>query len=204
MRDDLVEHTKQLDIYWRNSIFPIQDFITPESAQKHLQDARQKMGGIDVISLDIDGNDYWVLKALDLSGVSIVVCEYNPIYGATGSYTVNREDNFDRTKAHFSWLHYGMSLKAAIEIIGKQDLVFVGTNRAGNNAFFLRTEFLNKLPFSIPNLENLEPFVDWRIRESRDENKKLNYQDLIQGRMEIGDCLVIDLNEMKEIRVSEI
>ena len=204
MRHDLVEHTKQLDIYWRNSIFPNQDFITPDSAQQHLQNARQQMGGVDVISLDIDGNDYWILEALDLSGVSIVVCEYNPIYGATGSYTVKRDDNFDRTKAHFSWLHYGMSLKAAIEIMVKQDLVFIGSNRVGNNAFFIRTEFLNRLPFSIPNSKMLEPFVDWRIRESRNEEGKLDYQNLTQGRMEIGDCILIDLEEKKEIKVSDI
>jgi hypothetical protein len=204
MRDDLVKNTKELDIYWRNSIFPIQDFITPESAKTHLLNAKEKMGGVDVISLDIDGNDYWVLQELDLANVSIVVCEYNPIYGSTGSYSIVRDDNFDRTKAHFSWLHYGMSLKAAIEIMGKQDLVFVGSNRVGNNAFFIRTEFLNRLPFSIPNSERLELFVDWRIRESRDENQKLNYTSIIQGRMEIRDCVVIDLKEKKEIKVWEI
>jgi hypothetical protein len=37
MRDDLVENAKQLDVYWRNAIFPNQDFITPKSAQKHLR-----------------------------------------------------------------------------------------------------------------------------------------------------------------------
>jgi hypothetical protein len=204
MRDDLVEHTKQLEIYWRNSIFPNQDFITPESAQQHLQKARQHMGGVDVISLDIDGNDYWVLEALDLSEVSIVVCEYNPIYGATGSYTVKRDDNFDRTKAHFSWLHYGMSLKAAIDLLSNQGLVFIGSNRVGNNAFFLKDSHLKHIPFPIPNHQKLDSFVDWRVRESRDENGCLSYLSLQEAREILCDLEVINLQTEKTIKIISI
>ena len=203
MRADLVENTKELDIYWRNSIFPIQDFITPESAKTHLLNAKEKMGGVDVISLDIDGNDYWVLQELDLSNVSIVVCEYNPIYGSTGSYSIVRDDNFDRTKAHFNWLHYGMSLQAAIALMARQNLVFIGSNRVGNNAFFIRTEFLNKLPFSIPNLDALEPFVDWRVRESRDTSNRLNYLQVTEGKKAIGDCEILNLETNKIVLVKE-
>lgn len=133
------------------------------------------MGYVDLLSLDIDGNDYWVLENLDFSGISIVVCEYNPIYGSKGAYTVARNDQFDRTSEHSSWLHYGMSLMAAITLMKNNGLIFVGSNRAGNNAFFIQEHLVQGLTIEIPNLQNLEIFVDWRVRESRDKDGNLNY-----------------------------
>jgi len=95
-------------------------------------------------------------------------------------------------------------LQAAIALMARQNLVFIGSNRVGNNAFFIRNIFAEKLSFLIPNSKNLESFVDWRIRESRDKNEKLNYQNLSEARMEISECVVLDLVEMKEKKVSEI
>lgn len=60
------------------------------------------MGGVDLISLDIDGNDYWVAQALDLSSTSILVVEYNPLFGDKLPVSVPRNDKFDRTKEHHS------------------------------------------------------------------------------------------------------
>jgi hypothetical protein len=133
-----------------------------------------------------------------------VVCEYNPIYGATGSYTVKRDDNFDRTKAHFSWLHYGMSLKAAIDLLSNQGLVFIGSNRVGNNAFFLKDSHLKHIPFPIPNHQKLDSFVDWRVRESRDENGCLSYLSLQEAREILCDLEVINLQTEKTIKIISI
>jgi hypothetical protein len=204
MREDLVQKVKNLDIFWRNTIFPVCDFVTPETAKMHQEIAESKFGGIDLISLDLDGNDYWILQSLDFSNVQIVVCEYNPLYGANVACTVERNDFFDRTKEHFSWLHYGMSLRAAIDLLALSELTFIGTNRAGNNAFFVKQEFVKSLNFNLPNKNDLDEFVDWRVRESRDMTGKLSFLSKLDAIKAISECKVMDLTTSEIYSVGQI
>lgn len=204
MRDDLILEVQSLDIYWRNSIFPVRDFITPESANEHQRLAQQKLGGIDCISIDIDGNDYWVLQSLDLSNVQIIVCEYNPLYGADLACTVPENNFFDRTKEHFSWLHYGMSLRAAINLLSNIDFIFVGSNRAGNNAFFIKKNFVDLLSFELPDIGHLEDFVDWRVRESRDAHGNLSYLSKEDAITIISDCQLVNIATLESLQVKHL
>ena len=204
MRTDLKSNISRLDLNWKNEIFAFEDFITPESAKKHFEDAIELFGKIDLLSIDIDGNDYWILDSLDLSKVDILVCEYNPIYGSKAAVTILRKDDFDRSKEHPSWLHYGMSLMAAINVMERNGLVFVGSNRVGNNAFFVNKMISMKLDFKLPNKKKLDHFVDWRIRESRDNLGRLNYLSGHSRLEEISDCKVVNLKNNKLISVSEI
>ena len=204
MREDLVRNVKSLDVYWRNSIFPVRDFITPDTAKRHQEIAEQELGGVDLISLDIDGNDYWVLQNLDFSNVQLVVCEYNPLYGSTLACTVERNDLFDRAKEHFSWLHYGMSLRAAINLLAPSDLIFIGSNRAGNNSFFMKKEFVKLLNFGLPDICRLEDFVDWRVRESRDIKGNLSYLTKQEAIKVISDCKLIDITTSEFRQVGQI
>ena len=204
MREDLVQEVQSLDIYWRNSIYPVCDFITPDSAKMHQRLAEQKLGGIDCISIDIDGNDYWVLQSLNLSNVQVVVCEYNPLYGANLACTIEKNDFFDRTKEHFSWLHYGMSLRAAIDLLGISDFVFVGSNRAGNNAFFIKKNYADLLSFDLPDICQLRDFVDWRIRESRDEHGNLSYLTKEEAISIISDCKLVNIATLESAQVKQL
>jgi hypothetical protein len=204
MREDLVKKVKNLDVFWRNTIFPVCDFITPETAKKHQEIAESKFGGIDLISLDIDGNDYWVLQSLNFSNVQIVVCEYNPLYGSNTPCTVERNDFFDRTKEHFSWLHYGMSLRAAIDLLALSKLTFIGTNRVGNNAFFIKQEFVKSLDFKLPNNKELGEFVDWRVRESRDMSGNLSFLNKSDAIKTISDCKITNTTTSETYSVGQI
>ena len=204
LNNDLTTSVLNTEIYWKNQLFPVIDHITPNNALNHLKTAKNLMGGVDMLSLDIDGNDYWVLKALDLEAVSIVICEYNPIYGGEIECTIERNDEFDRVQAHYSWLHYGMSLKAALSLMRNKGFIFIGSNRAGNNAFFLKKELIHLLGITLPDENNLNDFIDWRVRESRDINGNLNYKNLQDSRKEIANCTVLDLQNSEVIRVSQI
>jgi hypothetical protein len=204
MREDLVQEVQSLDIYWRNSIYPVCDFITSDSAKMHQRLAEQKLGGIDCISIDIDGNDYWVLQSLNLSNVQVVVCEYNPLYGSNLACTVEKKDFFDRTKEHFSWLHYGMSLRAAIDLLSLSDFIFVGSNRAGNNAFFIKKNYVDLLSFDLPDIRHLKDFVDWRVRESRDEHGNLSYLTKEEAISIISDCRLVNLATLESAQVKQL
>ena len=175
LRPDLKSNCESLDIFWRSTIIPINDYVTPDNINFHIQSAKSLLGGLEIFSLDVDGNDYWILLEADLREVSLVVCEYNPLFGSTKSVTVPREDKFSREEKHYSWLYYGMSLSASIILMKKKGFTFCGSNLAGNNAFFIKNELVQHLSLEIPSTTILERFTDWRVREARDVGGRLNF-----------------------------
>jgi hypothetical protein len=180
-RKDLLDSVSNTDLKWQTSIYGITDWITPNNVNQLARHAKELIGEIDVVSLDLDGNDYWVAEALNFEGTRIVVVEYNPIFGGARSVTVPRNDIFDRTEAHFSNLYYGASLKAFIELFSRKGFDFVGTNRVGNNAFFVAQKYTNQLNLVIPDISNLTRYVDWRVRESRNEKGELTFLSKEEG-----------------------
>ena len=172
-RTDLVTEVKKMTVFWKTHIFPICEIVTPDNINDLLVFARDKMAGIDILSLDIDGNDYWVLDAAKLDKISVVVVEYNSLFGYSAEVSVPRDDLFNRKEKHFSCLYYGASLSAFIYSLSLKGFTFLGSNRACNNAFFVKNEKINAFSIEIPT--NLELFVDSRVRESRDTSGSLSF-----------------------------
>lgn len=173
-RADLLTSVRTRDLYWRTSIWPIQEWVTPVSAPGLLTRARQTMGGVDVMSLDLDGNDYWVAESLDLDSVQVVVVEYNAL-GSERAVSVPRNDHFDRRTADATWLHFGASLRAWVHLLGERGFTFLGTNRAASNAFFCSTSRLADVQLPLPGTADLSLYVDSRIRESRGPDGGLSH-----------------------------
>ena len=175
-RPDLESTVLGLNVGWRTTVEAVREWITPDNADGLLARARASFGGVDIVSLDIDGNDYWVAQSLDLTGVSVVVVEYQPLFGGTLAVSVPRDDAFDRTKMHYSWLYYGASLRAFVDLFAERGFTFVGTNRPVNNAFFVRADRLGGFPLEVPDVaSDLAEYVDVRIRESRDREGNLDH-----------------------------
>ena len=181
VRKDLLDSVSDTDLKWQTSVYGITDWITPNNVNQLARHAKELIGEIDVVSLDLDGNDYWVAEALNFESTRIVVVEYNPIFGGARSVTVPRDDMFDRTAAHFSNLYYGASLNAFIGLFSRKGFDFVGTNRVGNNAFFVAKKYTNQLNLVIPDISNLTRYVDWRVRESRNEKGELTFLSKEEG-----------------------
>lgn len=200
-RLDLITTAEKDPLIWKNHLFAVNTWVTPENIQSICKDAANKMGGIDIFSLDIDGNDYWVLDACPLDGVEIIVVEYNPLFGASLPVTVPRDDKFERRTKHYSCLYYGASLPAFISLLQDKDFAFIGTNRVGNNAFFIRSENLKKV--SIKPSDDLSVYVDWRIREARNVDGKLSFQSGFERVNEIRDLPLINLRNQWQITVIE-
>jgi hypothetical protein len=173
-RKDLKTSIMSMDVHWRTTVIPREIWITPVNAPSLLREAQESLGGVDIISLDIDGNDYWVAQSLPLEEVSVVVVEYNSLFGSTYPVTVPRDDYFDRAKAHYSWLYFGASLRAFVDLMSGRGFTFLGSNRAGSNAFFVRGSLLGGYPLE-PPATDLACHTDCRVRESRDHSGKLNF-----------------------------
>jgi hypothetical protein len=193
-REDLITNMQALSLSWKNTVYAFKDWITPSTAKFHLNQAFNLLGGVDVISLDIDGNDYWICKDLELSNISILVVEYNPLFGSLNRITVPRKDNFNRTVAHYSNLYFGASLAAWIDLFEQKGFVFVGSNRVGNNAFFIPKNRAGEISIPLPAWEKRTDFTDWRVRESRDENGKFSYLSVADALELISDLPLIDVS----------
>ena len=192
-RNDLISTIENLDVNWRSTICPIETWITPTNVNVLFEKANKSLVGVDIVSLDIDGNDYWVAEALDFKETKIIVVEYNPIFGHELALTVPRDDSFNRTESHFSNLYYGASLVAFINLFKLKNYTFVGSNRAGNNAFFVLNSALSLLKVRIPTVKEYGNFTDWRVRESRSTNGILTFLSLEEGRELIKDLDLVQL-----------
>lgn len=201
-RSDLEESINSLGVSWKTHILPIQTWITPETITQISKAARNFLGGIDIVSMDIDGNDYWVMKNFDYSGVSLIVVEYNPLFGNKKAVTVPRNDTFQRTEEHSSNLYYGASLLAWVNLYEKMGFRFVGSNSVGSNAFFLKENLLAFIDFELP--VDLAPHTDWRVRESIDSQGKLTKVSNLQRVDLIKDLPLVDLQSDQETTVGRV
>jgi hypothetical protein len=106
--------------------------IQPDTADS-LLDSAKVPAVYDFLSLDIDGNDYWVWRALERHRARIVAIEYNPYYPPPERWVMafNPDHVWDGST------HYGASLESLV-VLGK-DLGYelVCCDDMGNNAFFV-------------------------------------------------------------------
>lgn len=117
----------------------VQCFVTMENINKVLLSNGVK-GEIDLLSIDIDGNDYWIWKAINAINPRVVVIEYNASFGYERSLTVKYDPNFDRFKKHPSGFYFGASLLAFTKLARSRGYILVGCDSSGANAFFVRKD----------------------------------------------------------------
>ena len=152
---------------------------------------------IDLFSIDIDSIDYWIIKKLKKNISKIFVAEYNPVFGAELEVTVPNISGFERSKYHYSYLCYGMSLKALINLMDQKGYYFIGCNLQKINAFFISKEFKKEDFFKNIKIKSLGNYTNSNIRDSRDMNNDLNYLSGHKKFKEIEDCEVINLKDNK-------
>ena len=191
-----ISSIKQQDLYWRFDLTVNCAFINRENIN-HLIDTSGFYGDIGLLSIDIDGNDYWVWQAINSVNPVIVVCEYNAVFGDLHRISVPYKADFQRTQAHFSNLYFGASLLSLIELGQQKGYVFVGTNSNGCNAFFVRDDFAPLIMASLDEITS-NPSL---IRESRDSTGTLTF---MRGkeRLDIISHLPVfdfDTNSMRKI-----
>ena len=166
-----IEAIVHSEYFWKYELKATCAFIERGNINELLVEAG--VGGeIGLLHIDIDGNDYWIWDAIEVVDPVIVIVEYNSVLGIDRAITIPYQEAFTRTTAHFSNLFYGTSLKALGHLAGRKGYAFVGCNRAGNNAYFVRRDKLNP---RVGEMAVEEGFVQSKFRESRDKNGELTY-----------------------------
>lgn len=165
-----ISDIQKQDIYWRYSLTAKSAFIDRGNINDLIATAGFK-GDIGLLSIDIDGNDYWVWQAINVVSPVIVVCEYNAVFGDRCQLSVPYQADFQRTQAHYSNLYFGASLPAFMKLGEEKGYTFVGTTSTGCNAFFVRDDFA---PLIVAALDNITAFPS-SLRESRDMQGGLTF-----------------------------
>jgi hypothetical protein len=128
---------------------------------------------LGILSIDVDGIDYWLLEALDAFAPRILIMEYNSLFGEARKISVPYDASFSRREKHYSALYFGASLPALAHLADKKGYSLVGTESTGTNAFFVRTDLLGT---DVKALSIGEAFVESRVRQSRDREGRLDYR----------------------------
>jgi len=152
------------EIYFRHELTAKQVFITAENINPIIKESGFE-GEIGILHIDIDGNDYWVWKSIEVVNPIIVIVEYNSVFGDDRAITVPYYPSFNRTRAHYSNLFFGASLKALVQLGELKGYCFIGCNSNGNNAYFVRKDKIKDL--AVKSIK--EGYVASRFRESVDK-----------------------------------
>ena len=102
---------------------------------------------IGILSIDVDGNDYWLWKALEAYRPRVVVIEY---VGALGPDLSLRQRYDPQWRWDYSSRTCGSSLRALEELGQEKGYRLVGCNITGGNAFFVRADLATEEQFQAP------------------------------------------------------
>ena len=122
-----------------------QQFVTAANADELIQ-RHAPARDIDLLAIDLDGNDYYVLEAIRSVNPRAIVAEYNAKFPPAVAWVMeyNEAHQWDGTD------YFGASLKALEVLLSKRGYSLVGCNLLGTNAFFVRQDLVADPPFCSP------------------------------------------------------
>ena len=149
----------------------VQQWITLET----LGTIREWAAGrpIGVLSIDVDGNDYWFMEALIDLRPSIIVIEYNSAFGLK-PVTVPYEADFVYFEKHASRYYHGASLAALSSLAHRNGYSLIEVGSSGVNAFFVRSDLLG------PDDIALDPTQAYRERVWYDGSRTSQQWEVIK------------------------
>lgn len=142
--EDNIQALRNEQIYSFFDIKAVNKFIDASNINDILMDSGFK-DEVGILSIDIDGNDYRVWESVEMNA-SIVICEYNALFGFEDEVTIPYDPSFVRGRK-YPFNFYGASLAALNELAARKGYFFIGCNSAGNNAYFISCKLRDKCPF---------------------------------------------------------
>jgi len=196
---EYIEAITRDPVYYRHNLRAVRAFIDRDNINALLR-SNGITGDIGLLSIDIDGNDYWVWEALDGVSPRIVVCEYDSYLGPDRAVVTPYDPAFDRLQAHYSFLYGGASLAALEHLAQKKGYALVGSNSAGNNAFFVRQDLLG----TIPSVTAREAYRKAQFRHSRDARGHFTFLRFEEAQHLFADLPVVDVVKNTTITIRDL
>lgn len=112
----------------------IEEYVTPHNINELVD--KNALSDIDLLSLDIDSFDYYVLQEFEKLNARCVVLEYNAKFPASVDWVVNLNDTTVSGKTS----NFGASLAAYRRLMREKNYELVGCGLTGANAYFVRSD----------------------------------------------------------------
>lgn len=97
-------------------------------------------GELDLLSIDVDGIDYWLWNSVTYCSPRVLVIETNHLWGSSASVTVPYSADFEPIFTEHGSDYAGASIPALVKLGKTKGYTFVGANRFATNAFFVRDD----------------------------------------------------------------
>lgn len=195
-----IDRLKSSYFYWKYPLEALCSFISQENVRELLS-----YSGFDkdvgILSVDIDGVDYFVLEQLADWKPRILIVEYNAVFGSERAVSVPYDAGFVRSVKHVSNLYYGASLPAFVHLVSARGMALVGVNSVSSNAFFVRRELLNE---RIQEKTIQDCFRESCFREGRDDSGKLSFLSGGKRKIPIAHLPLIDVVSGESLQVMDL
>jgi hypothetical protein len=156
-------------LYWQFDLQARQTWITKQNINELIA-AAGFAEDVGLLSIDIDGNEYWIWEAIESIRPRIVIVEYNGLFGLA-PVSVPYQEDFNKRSAHYSGMYFGCSLGALDYLARKKGYILVGSNSWGHNAFFLRED----VAAGFQPVQPRDAFIQSPVRESRNPAGNLTF-----------------------------
>ena len=165
---------------FRNTIEAIRLWIDLESMEIILNFSRNINLGI--LSIDVDGNDYWFLEKLISIRPSLIISEFNVALG-NRPISVPYDSKFTRFSKHPGGEYYGASISAITYLCNKNGYSLTKISDNGINAFFVRNDLIHDVndKMCADEIELCKIYPDGNVAPSLDlwdEIKHLPFVDV--------------------------
>jgi hypothetical protein len=193
-----VDAIRSSALMWRHDLRAECSFITRDNINDIIR-RNGIEGDIGLLSIDIDGNDYWVWEAISVVNPRVVVSEYNSLFGPRAKISTPYRADFHRTQADPSNMYYGASISALADLAARRGYTLVAGNSAGNNVFFVRADCLGSLrPQSVD-----QAYVAAGFREARNAHGEIQYLSFAERQAALWDLPVVDITSGRELSLKD-
>ena len=194
-----IETIRRSDTFWKYDLHADCSFVTRENIDDIL--SRNGFNGdLGLLSIDIDGNDYWVWEAISVASPRIVVSEYNSLFGPDAMVSIPYQADFYRHSDKAPRGYFGASIAALDFLARAKGYSLVAGNSAGNNVFFVRNDCLG----SVRPVPPREAYVQAAFREDRSLAGDVELLEFAQRRKAIGRFPVVEVSTGQQVLVSEL
>ena len=190
-----VEKIKNSTYFNKFNLQAVAAWITRDNINALIQSAGIA-GPIGILSVDLDGNDYWVWQAITVVDPVIVICEYNNLFGPDRAVTIPYAETFTWSGGQYS----GASLQALCLLAEQKGYAFLGSDLAGVNAFFVRKDRVGELHVA-------DPVADFRracFRGGRSPRDRTRFLERKEGLEAIAERELLDLESGASGKVKDL
>lgn len=185
--------------YWRHDLRAEASFITRDNINDIIT-RNGLRGELGLLSVDIDGNDYWVWEAIACVNPCIVVAEYNSLFGPTAKLSTPYQADFVRSHADSTNMYYGASIAALNHLAEGRGYSLVAGNSAGNNVFFVRNDLIGTLKKLTPQ----EAYVQAGFREAHTADGEVLHLIFTERQVAIASKPLVDVGTGQTIMLRDI